>query len=49
MIDARIEELRAPQHLNAEAIVAAVLASVQDFSVGPQSGDLTLLVARVCR
>ncbi len=41
-----IHELRARRHLQASEIVQAVLASVQEFSAGAQSDDLTLLIAK---
>lgn len=39
--------LRKNDHLDARSIVESVVASVQEFSAGEQTDDLTLLVARV--
>lgn len=41
-----IEKLRATRRLAASEIVSSILNSVQQFSAGAQSDDLTLLVAR---
>jgi sigma-B regulation protein RsbU (phosphoserine phosphatase) len=41
-----IEELRAARHLPSSEIVSSILNSVQQFSAGAQSDDLTLLIAR---
>ncbi|MGA7049466.1 MAG: SpoIIE family protein phosphatase [Candidatus Sulfotelmatobacter sp.] len=41
-----IHELQACRHLQANEIVQAILASVQEFSAGAQSDDLTLLIAK---
>jgi sigma-B regulation protein RsbU (phosphoserine phosphatase) len=41
-----LDELRAASRLTAEEVVAAVFTSVQRFSAGDQSDDLTLVVAR---
>jgi serine phosphatase RsbU (regulator of sigma subunit) len=41
-----IEELRATRHLPSSEIVSSILNSVQQFSAGAQSDDLTLLIAR---
>ncbi|MGA7770777.1 MAG: SpoIIE family protein phosphatase [Candidatus Sulfotelmatobacter sp.] len=41
-----IHELQACRHLQANEIVQAILASVQKFSAGTQSDDLTLLIAK---
>jgi serine phosphatase RsbU (regulator of sigma subunit) len=41
-----IHELQACRHLPANEIVQAILASVQKFSAGTQSDDLTLLIAK---
>jgi len=41
-----IHELQACRHLQANEIVQVVLASVQEFSAGAQSDDLTLLIAK---
>jgi sigma-B regulation protein RsbU (phosphoserine phosphatase) len=41
-----IDELRATRHLAAIEIVSSILNSVQQFSAGAQSDDLTLLIAR---
>jgi serine phosphatase RsbU (regulator of sigma subunit) len=38
--------LRAASGLPAEQIVTAVFSSVQEFSAGEQSDDVTLVVAR---
>jgi len=42
-----LDELRASSRLSAEQVVTAVFTSVQQFSAGEQSDDLTLVVARV--
>ena len=45
--DARlIQELQACRHLSASEIVQTIFASVQVFSAGAQSDDLTLLIAK---
>ena len=41
-----IHKLQACRHLPANEIVPAILASVQKFSAGTQSDDLTLLIAK---
>ena len=41
-----IHKLQACRHLPANEIVQAILASVQKFSAGTQSDDLTLLIAK---
>ncbi len=41
-----IQELQGCSHLSASEIVQAVFASVQEFSAGTQSDDLTLLIAK---
>jgi sigma-B regulation protein RsbU (phosphoserine phosphatase) len=41
-----IEELRATRRLAAGEIVSSILNSVQQFSAGAQSDDLTLLISR---
>jgi serine phosphatase RsbU (regulator of sigma subunit) len=41
-----LDELRAVSGLPAERIVTAVFTSVQEFSAGEQSDDVTLVVAR---
>jgi serine phosphatase RsbU (regulator of sigma subunit) len=41
-----VQVVRDHAHGSAEAIAAAILASVQEFGAGEQSDDLTLLVAR---
>jgi sigma-B regulation protein RsbU (phosphoserine phosphatase) len=41
-----VEALNDCRALDAERIVATILARVQEFSAGQQSDDLTLLVAR---
>jgi sigma-B regulation protein RsbU (phosphoserine phosphatase) len=41
-----IEELRATRRLPSSEIVSSILNSVQQFSAGAQSDDLTLLIAR---
>lgn len=41
-----IEQLRACRGLPVEEIVPAIFASVQEFSAGSQSDDLTMLIAR---
>jgi sigma-B regulation protein RsbU (phosphoserine phosphatase) len=42
-----IHELLSCRHLPVNEIVQAILASVQEFSAGAQSDDLTLLIAKV--
>jgi serine phosphatase RsbU (regulator of sigma subunit) len=41
-----IRELQACRHLPANEIVQTIFASVQGFSAGVQSDDLTLLIAK---
>lgn len=41
-----IHELQACRHLPANEIVEVILASVQEFSAGAQSDDLTLMIAK---
>jgi serine phosphatase RsbU (regulator of sigma subunit) len=42
-----IDELRSHHDLAAHELVASLLASVQRFNTGPQSDDLTLLIAAI--
>ncbi|HUJ23394.1 MAG TPA: SpoIIE family protein phosphatase, partial [Bryobacteraceae bacterium] len=42
-----IDELLARRRLPVNEIITAILGSVQEFSAGAQSDDLTLLIARV--
>jgi sigma-B regulation protein RsbU (phosphoserine phosphatase) len=42
-----IQELQACRHLSASEIVETIFVSVQEFSAGAQSDDLTLVVAKV--
>jgi serine phosphatase RsbU (regulator of sigma subunit) len=42
-----LDKLRETSRLSAEQVVTAVFTSVQQFSAGTQSDDLTLVVARV--
>jgi serine phosphatase RsbU (regulator of sigma subunit) len=44
--DRLIQELRAASRLPVGDIITAILTAVQQFTTGPQSDDLTLLIAR---
>jgi serine phosphatase RsbU (regulator of sigma subunit)/integral membrane sensor domain MASE1 len=43
-----VRALRDNRHLDTPSLLEAVIATIQQFTAGEQSDDLTLLVARVC-